>query len=188
MAPFTATAFELKDIPVPEAFKNDRHGQARVLNAQQLTAILNAMPSEKWRLIFAIAYFTGSRISEVLKLKREDLTELGLTFRSANTKTRSTRQANYHPTLVELLDTYPLPESGYLFPARHNGKRWDHLCRQAADAVLREACAELGLDGVSTHSFRRSFVSNMTDAGYTLNQIRRFTGHKSLNSLAVYQK
>lgn len=94
-----------------------------------------------------------------------------------------------HPTLVTLESE--LPESGDVFPGRHGRGR---LTRQGADLVLREACERVGLVGVSTHSFRRSFgawrsqsfMTQMKEEGKTPVQIGEYTGHRNLASLLHY--
>ena len=43
-----------------------------------------------------------------------------------------------------------------------------------------------GLDGVSTHSFRRSFATNLHKQGYSLAKIARLLGHSSASMTARY--
>lgn len=183
---FTNADFDIQAIALPEARKQNRHGQARHLTEADLVAIFNALPDEKWRCLFAIAYFTGSRISEVLKLTVADVTAERMLFRAANTKMRKTRVALVVPQLQAFLDDYDFPASGYLFPAHHNGDRAGHLSRQGADWLLRQVCEAVGLEGVSTHSFRRSFATNLYHNGEPLAKICRLLGHKDLTMTARY--
>jgi integrase/recombinase XerD len=159
---FAASDFELGAIELPEARKVDRRGQARNLSTENLGAIFAELPSDKWRAVFAIAYFTGSRISEVLSLDVSDIGTDRISFRRENTKTKKPRVAMVVDALRPFLAAYDAPQAGYLFPAHHNGDG-GHISRQAADKVLRDACEMVGLDGVSTHSFRRSFATNLTN-------------------------
>ena len=118
---FTSADFDISAIDLPEARKQNRHGQARHLTEENLVDIFNALPDEKWRCLFAIAYFTGSRISEVLQLTLEDVSGDRVLFRAATTKMKKTRVAIVVPPLQAFLDEYEFPSSGYLFPAHHNG-------------------------------------------------------------------
>ena len=183
---FTSTTFSIENLDIPEARKVNRHGQARHLTEADLALLFDALPDEKWQCIFAIAYFTGSRISEVLSLDVSDIGSDSILIRRANTKTKKTRTANLVPGLKPFLEAYDAPESGYLFPARHNSKSAKHISRQAADQVLREACGYVGLDGVSTHSFRRSFATNLNKQGVSLAKIARLLGHESATMTARY--
>jgi integrase/recombinase XerD len=58
--------------------------------------------------------------------------------------------------------------------------------RQAADKALRQTCTRLGLEGVSTHSFRRSLAQAAVGRGVPLHVVQAVTGHKSLGSLGEY--
>jgi len=183
---FTSANFDIHDIELPAARKKDRHGQARHLTEANLVDIFNHLPDEKWCCLFAIAYFTGSRIGEVLKLRVADIEDERILFRAANTKTKTTRAAMMTPPLRAFLAAYETPSQGYLFPALHPGTKRGHLTRQAADKVLREVCAVVGLEGVSTHSFRRSFATNLYQQGEPLAKICRLLGHKNPTMTARY--
>ncbi|NEQ45483.1 MAG: site-specific integrase [Leptolyngbya sp. SIOISBB] len=133
-----------------------------------------------------MAYFTGSRISEVLQLTVEDVSGDRVLFRAANTKMRKARMAMVVVPLQAFLDKYEFPRSGYLFPAHHDGLRGGHLSRQGADWMLRQVCASVGLDGVSTHSFRRSSATNPYRNGEPMAKICRLLGYKNLTMTARY--
>ena len=183
---FTSAAFELKSVELPEARKINRSGQARHLTEDDLARLFDVLPDGKWQTIFAIAYFTGSRISEVLSLDVDDIGTDRISFRRENTKTKKPRRAMVVDALLPFLAAYDAPQSGYLFPARHNAKGSSHITRQAADLVLRDACEMIGLDGVSTHSFRRSFATNLHRQGYSLAKIARLLDHSSPTMTARY--
>jgi hypothetical protein len=44
----------------------------------------------------------------------------------------------------------------------------ERLTRYSADKILREATKRVGLEGVSTHSFRRTALNQMSNAGIPL--------------------
>ena len=178
-----ALDFTLVDLPTPSDGKNNRSGKAAILKPKQLEELFDELVNERDRFLFGICYFTASRITETLRLERADIVQQTITFHGRNTKTKTTRQAAMHPTLVTLMEEYELPTVGPLFPGRHGQGQ---LTRQGADWLLREACERLGWVGVSTHSFRRSFVTQMAAEGKTPAQIQRYTGHKNLASLLHY--
>jgi integrase/recombinase XerD len=51
-----------------------------------------------------------------------------------------------------------------LLPGR--GSTHSPMSRQAADLALRQTCALLGLQGVSTHSFRRTLATDCVRRGW----------------------
>ena len=87
-----------------------------------------------------------------------------------------------------LLDTFLLeykPKS-YLFPSAPHSKNAKHMTRAAADLILKAACQRVGLVGVSTHSFRRTALTQMHNAGIPLRVIQEISGHSSLETLQRY--
>ena len=96
--------------------------------------------------------------------------------------------------LVDALEAYRAAwteEHGYapadgdlLFPSATDATK--PMSRQSADKALRKATAALGLEGVSTHTFRRSFATTAVSKGVSLPAVQRVTGHKSLSGLTPY--
>ena len=71
----------------------------------------------------------------------------------------------------------------HLFSGRHGR---GHLHPTSADAILREACDKIGLEGVSTHSMRRTALTVMHRAGIPLGVLQKISGHRSLQALQKY--
>lgn len=148
----------------------------------------NHLPNLKWRCVFAIAYFTGSRISEVLALDVSNIQSDRIVFVRENAKTNIRREIAIQPQLQTFLESYPRPKLGYMFPAYRNSKRQTHVSRQAAHKVLSGvvAAADGMLDGISTHSFRRSFATNLAKSGRPQAEISRLLGHRSTSTTSRY--
>jgi integrase/recombinase XerD len=171
-----------------------RNGKAAALNADEFEALLDAAPSPRYRALWSVQRWTAARISEALALTWADVAGGKVTYRRANTKTKSTRQVPQVPQLRAELLLYrsewtiehghvPAPSEA-LFPAATSST--SSMSRQAADKALRAACMRVGLMGVSLHSFRRTAAQNAVDRGVPLHVVQAFTGHKSLGSLGEY--
>ena len=63
-----------------------------------------------------------------------------------------------------------------------------HLTRIMADKILRAACKRIGIEGVSTHSFRRTALTQRHNAGIHLRHIQEISGHNDLGTLQRYLK
>ncbi|MCC3499421.1 MAG: tyrosine-type recombinase/integrase, partial [Microcoleus sp. PH2017_15_JOR_U_A] len=74
----------------------------------------------------------------------------------------------------------------YLFPGRHRCHHWHHLHSNSADRILREAFERVGIEGASTHSFRRTALTQMSNAGIPLRVIQEISGHRNLEQLQRY--
>ena len=60
------------------------------------------------------------------------------------------------------------------------------MSRQTADRVLRRTCGIVGVDGASTHSWRRSSLTSASNQGIRLRHLQRLSGHASLDMLSRY--
>lgn len=161
--------------------KVNRNGQAAVLSDEQLAQLFNELYLPH-RLLFQICYYTAARVGEVVKLQVDDIAAGRITYRAQNTKTKRTRSVVIAPPLREAMKAGALPQTGYLFPGRSSG----HLTTQAADKALRQACDYLNLEGVSTHSFRRSLLTKMHQQGHSLRTLQQITKHADIGNLAKY--
>ncbi|HEY9814460.1 MAG TPA: site-specific integrase [Candidatus Obscuribacterales bacterium] len=161
------------------------NGQARVLTGEEIQRLFaDGLSCDRDRALFGLCLYTGCRISEALTLQVDDLQGDILTLRRRNTKGKlQTRSLHIHPVLANLLAAYA-PASGYLFPGMPG--RSPHLTRFSADKILRAACRRVGLQGISTHSFRRTALTTMSNAGIPLRHIQDISGHRSLATLQRY--
>ena len=166
------------------------HGQGKVLSVSEIDRLFTwGFKCDRDRALFGICLHTGCRISEALALTADDLAQGYLILRKQITKGKKvTRTIPVNSQLQGLLDVYlaTISRSGYLFPGHHNAKTPKQMTRSAADWILKQACERVGLRGVSTHSFRRTALTNMSDAGVPLRVIQKISGHSSLATLQRY--
>lgn len=167
--------------------KQNGHGQAKLLTNEEFTEILETAELKfglKYKVIFGIAYYTGCRMSECLQLRWSDICSTHITFRNQTTKTKKTRQVPISSKLKVLLDSFKVSGDrcdDYLFPGRTK-----HLTIKVVDKNLKWICDYCDFKGISTHSFRRSAMTNMYRNGVPLTAIQEFTGHKDFNELRKY--
>jgi integrase/recombinase XerD len=172
--------------------KVNRHGQAKILASEEINQLFEVgLTSERDRALFSVCFFTGCRISEACSLLTDDVygangsVRTRLTFRKSNTKGKlKTRSIPVRPELIELLTAHH-PQAGkrYLFPGRHGR---GHIHPDSAALILREAFAELAIEGASTHSFRRTALTRLSNAGVPLRVIQEISGHETLSALQKY--
>jgi len=168
--------------------KVDGHGQAKVLSDAELELLFEeGFTTYRDRVLFAICMFTGCRISEALQLKTGMIGGGFITFTRDTRKGKTgTQQVEIISALQHFLDEWSdKPATGYLFPSRRGSKQ-AFMSRVTADDVLKAACARVGIDGVSTHSFRRTYITKLREKGYSPAQIQKRTGHKRRENLMHY--
>jgi integrase/recombinase XerD len=161
------------------------NGQGKILTPEELKLLFaNGFTRERDRALFGICLFTGCRVSEALALQTSDIKGGTLTFRKSTTKGKlKTRVVDIQPGLAQLLAEYPT-SLGALFPGMRG--RSLTLTRFMADKILKAACGRVGLEGVSTHSFRRTALTMMSSAGIPLRVIQEISGHNDLGTLQRY--
>jgi integrase/recombinase XerD len=172
-------------------------GQAKILTSEEINQLFEvgltsdrdcSASFHRNRALFGVCFFTGCRISESCSLLTPDVygangsVRTKLTFRKSNTKGKlKTRSFPVRSELVDLLTRHH-PQAGkrYLFPGRHGR---GHIHPDSAALILREAFAESAIEGASTHSFRRTALTRLSNAGVPLRVIQEISGHETLSAL-----
>lgn len=169
--------------------KIDRHGRAKILTPIEIQLLFNqGLQNSRDRALFGICLYTACRIQEACTLRRADVYDANrrvrseLIIRKANTKGKlATRTIWVGEELRSLLADYNPPSyQWFLFPGRH-GK--GHINPDSAARILRSACHRVGIEGASTHSFRRTALTQMSDTKIPLRVIQEVSGHRTLDEL-----
>lgn len=170
--------------------KIDRHDQAKILSPDEISRLFTiGLKLPRDRALFGVCLYTGTRIAEACALHTKDVYSIDgsvrprVTIRKGTTKGKiETRSVPMNPELVALLEAYSSPKV-YLFPGRHGR---GHIHPDSADKILRAAFAELRIEGASTHSFRRTCLTQMHRSGVPLKVIQKISGHRTLSALQKY--
>lgn len=161
------------------------YSQAKILtNSEVHKLFTEGFTTARDRVLFGICLFTACRISEALNLRTTDIKQNVIIFRKSNTKGKlATREVDICSGLAQLLTDYH-PKGEWLFPGKRGLRQTLHRAR--ADAILRKACGRVGIEGVSTHSFRRTALTMMSAANIPLRTIQEISGHHDLGVLQRY--
>ena len=174
--------------------KTNRSGQALSLTPEQLDSVMAELRPIA-RAALATCRYTAARVTAALSLRWENVTPTDIVIPKAATKKNlQTRTIPLNPRQGEELANWRArwaatyrrePErADFVFPGHKN---FDvHLTRGNVDYALRAVCQKLGIEGCSTHSFRRSALSAASDKGVPLRVIQSISGHSSLETLQRY--
>lgn len=170
--------------------KRNRYGRAAILSQSEIQLLFSdGLQTVRDRALFAVMLFTACRVREACTLLRGDVFDKAgrvfpvITFRKSNTKGKlATRTIPVNEELRQILLHY-YSEAGtvYLFPGR-----FDYLKPDSVDDILRKACYQVGLEGVSTHSFRRTALSLLSANREPLRVVQEISGHRDLGQLQKY--
>ena len=184
-------SFEIDLGDLEASAKVDGHGQAKILSDEELSQLFEVgFQSLRDRALFAICLFTGCRISEALQLTAERVTgQLHYLYRDTRTGKTGTQQVEIMPALRSFLEDWQrsgeMPQSGYLFKSCVSSKQ-GYMSRANAALILKDACERIAIQGVSTHSFRRTYITKLRQKGYSPAQIQKRTRHKRRENLIHY--
>jgi len=149
------------------------------------------------RALLELLYASGLRVSEALRLDREDLALDGAFVRVIGKGDRE-RLVPVGDVALDWLTTWlggawaawverrgrgSLAHGGAVF-VTPNGKR---LARQQAWVVVKAAAATAGLgDRVSPHTLRHSFATHLLEGGADLRVVQELLGHASISTTQLY--
>jgi len=142
--------------------------------------------------IIALMVTVGPRRDEVANMTLDDFNpDTGqIKITGKGNKQRSTYLAN--GTLAAMLDWLGVrgPQPGPLFiPINKGGKMiYKSLTNQAIYNMLAKRGAEAGVSNFSPHDCRRTFISDMLEAGADIATVAKMAGHSSVTTTARYDR
>jgi site-specific recombinase XerD len=173
-----------REMPVARRPKSDRHLPG-VLSHEEAQRILDAPSNLKHRLLLAIAYSAGLRVSEIARLRIADVdTNRGLILvkQGKGRKDRYTILAEKTNHLVKVYLELYRPKS-WLF----EGKGGDHLTIRSIQEVFYRAKTRARIDkDVSIHSLRHSFATHLLENGTDIRYIQELLGHVNAKTTQIY--
>lgn len=168
------------------AVKKRRTGRKlpQILSKDDVLNILNAIPSERDRILTELIYRAGLRISEALNLKKEDFkADLSAVFVRQG-KGKKDRWAiiiqseSFKATLNKILNNTP---NGYVFRNKY-GKR---LSPRYVQKILAKVGRKLGIS-LHPHMLRHTHATELYNQGAPLEIIKTQLGHANLNTTLIY--
>jgi site-specific recombinase XerD len=146
--------------------------------------------------IFALAWSTGLRRSEIVGLRLEDVkTTDGKPQVQVRGKGNKVRVVYLHASAEAWLRAWLKLrgiETGPLFcPVRKGGhvQRRKGMSDEALAQMLAKRCLQAGLDKPLTwHDFRRTFAGNLLDGGVDLVTVQKLLGHSSPTTTSNYDR
>ena len=174
--------------------KNNRFGQAKVLTTPELDLVIINLKTRNQKVVAATLRNTGARVGEVVQLRWRDIGREQILFPANITKRKlKSREIfisdSFHKQLMDWSRYWtiykgrkPLPED-FVFYGRKEGT---HQTTRSLMDALDKATERAKLSGVSSHSFRRTQLTQLHRKNVPLNVIKSLSGHQSLSTLSLY--
>lgn len=159
-----------------------------VLNQQEIKNLLDPehCPNLKHRVILSLLYSSGLRISELLKLRPEDIDFNAHRIHIINSKHGVTRYVVLSRLMAKGLKAY----IGHYHPEKYliNGyEKARPYSRSSVAKVLVRALGRAGIDKhITVHGLRHSFAVHFLEQGGNILQLKDQLGHSALQSTLIY--
>lgn len=158
-----------------------------VLSLAEVQRLLACVDNCRQRLLLALVYSGGLRLSEALHLKVGHIDSQRMVIRICQGKGNKDREVPLSPSLLIWLRRYyqTFRPQHWLFPARPAGDRpWHPTTIQQA---CRKAAQRAGLTKkVTVHTLRHSYATTLLESGVNVRTIQMLLGHSSLRTTARY--
>ncbi len=157
-----------------------------VLSKEEVSRLFAAVRNRKHLAILMLVYSSGLRVSEVVRLKPEDIDTDRRLIRVRGGKGRKDRYTILSEVALDVVRDYYMswkPEH-FLFPGSRKGS---HLSTRSVQSVVSEARKRAGIQKqFSTHALRHSFATHLLESGTDLRYIQELLGHKSARTTQIY--
>lgn len=154
---------------------------------------------EKIRDVFCFLCFTGLRYSDVAKLKRTDINDNAITITTQKTTDTLTIELNdFSKAILNKYADENYPHNKAL-PVISNQKMNQQLKEVAKECGLNTLITQIHLKGakrvetvqpkhelITTHTGRRTFISNALMKGIPVNVVMQWTGHSDYKAMKPY--
>lgn len=173
--------------------------QAKVLNSTEIRRVLDYCSTRKHsqrnRALVLIMFNTGMRVSEVASLRIKDVIDSEgnikneIRLLAENTKTNEARAVFVNEKLRKELAQYAKllnkenPNNKFFYSQKKDS---DGFSANTLTQHFHYLYKRIGLDGASSHSSRRTFITTLANKGIGVRVIMGLSGHKALSSVQCY--
>ena len=160
----------------------------KVLSEAELKRMFAAVKNLKHKAILFTAYSAGLRVSEVVKLRVQDIDSERMQIFVARAKGKKDRVVNLSILLLDVLRQYmkmhkPRP-SYYLFGSDDEKGPYSE---RSAQVVFRRAKQAAGIQkDVGFHGLRHSFATHLLEKGIDVKYIKEVLGHFDIRTTERY--
>lgn len=156
-----------------------------VLSREEIGRMLDVTKNMKHRLMLALAYGAGLRVSEVVSLRIKDMDLPELTLHIKQAKGRKDRISVVPEKLRTglgdlMVGTRP---ADFIFASQQGGQ----LTTRTAQKIFEHALVKAGINKPATfHSLRHSFATHLLENGVDIRYVQVLLGHNNIRTTQRY--
>lgn len=156
-----------------------------VLSRGEIKEIIKALDNAKHKLMLALSYGAGLRVSEVINLKVSDIDLGELTIRLKQAKCKKDRITVFPGKLKADLQNLIAgkDKDDFVFSSERGGK----LTARTAQKVFETSLKKSGVKkDASFHSLRHSFATHLLENGVDVRYVQELLGHQNIRTTQRY--
>lgn len=157
-----------------------------VLTKEEVKQLLSVVNNQKHKLLIEFLYSSGLRVSEVVKMKVNDLDFSEKMGRVISGKGKKDRHIILSLQLLEHLQQY-LRTRKYSSEHVFTGHGSKPMSVRMAQRIVHEAAQEAGIKRrVFCHALRSSFATHLLESGTDIRVIQLLLGHQNIGTTERY--
>jgi len=156
-----------------------------VLSRSEIEKIIDALDNQKHKLLIALSYGAGFRVSEAISLKVKDIDFENNFIHLKEAKGKKDRVTLLPEKLRDDLQKYLVGKNGeeIVFASNQGGKLTD----RTAQKIFENALAKAGIQKDATfHSLRHSFATHLLENGVDVRYVQELLGHQNIRTTQIY--
>jgi integrase/recombinase XerD len=178
-------------------FREKHMSQARVLSAQELRKVLDHVATRRHsarnRVMLLLTHYAGMRVAEVAALRVNDVLNDSGTIKPEirlmpdQTKGKHARTVYLNERMQKELAQYTrlIKIKDASKPLFYTQKK-DGFSANSLTQYFFYLYRAVGLEGCSSHSGRRSFLTGLANKGTAIHILKSLAGHRNISTTATY--
>ncbi len=160
-----------------------------VLSQQEIQRMFDVCENAKHRVILALLYSCGLRVSELINLKWVHIDRSRMIINIIQAKGKKDRIVPLNDKLNELLTKYykDYKPNEYVLNGQFPEKELRYSERSVGE-VVKQLANKAGIDNkrVYTHLIRHCSFTHMVEGGTDINIIQKIAGHSNVKTTMIY--
>lgn len=142
---------------------------------QEMKKALNYYGSKRDEFLFTLGINCGLRVSDMLNLKKNDISDYKLRFRESKTRKLNTLPLFHIQTDIDSYIEF-LEDDDYLFKSKRSN---NPIQRVQAYRILNRSAEAIGLKNIGTHSLRKTFGYHYYQRTHDISLLMELFNHSS---------
>lgn len=171
---------------IPYAKKNEK--LPIVLSVEEIQRMFTACENLKHKVILALLYSAGLRVSELINLKWKHIDKSRMIINIIQAKGNKDRQVMLSPDLIPLLYAYhkEYKSKEYVLNGQNIEKEIRYSERSVGEVIKQLAVKACINKRVYTHLMRHCSFTHLVEAGTDINLIQKLAGHSNVKTTNLY--